>query len=88
MNIESLFNKDIRIKVLRAYLYKSMSHRQIQREILHLDAPARGGGFVAMQILHFYGIDGKKKGILSKSSIESEYKTASDEYRRALDLIL
>ena len=47
---------DREYKVLKAYLVDGWSHRKIQREILKLDAPARGGGFVAMDILHKYNI--------------------------------
>lgn len=66
------FDKYTELKVLRAYLIEGLSHRQIQREILNLPAPARGGGFVAMEILHKYGITGKYKGIYS-NIVEKEF---------------
>lgn len=44
-----------------AYLYEGKTQREIQNEILNLPAPVRGGGFVAMDILHHYGITGKKE---------------------------
>jgi len=56
--------------VLNAYLVEGRSHREIQREILHIPAPARGGGFRVMSILHEYGIKGKHKAIF-KSGVNS-----------------
>lgn len=59
-----VFDEDTILKVIIAYLYEGKSHRQIQREILNLPAPAHGGGFIVMDILHYYGINGEKKGFL------------------------
>jgi putative restriction endonuclease len=61
------FDDYIIAKVLHAYLIEGKSHRFIQREILELPAPAKGGGFVAMQILHEFNIKGKDKGILKNN---------------------
>ena len=58
--------------VLRAYLCDSLSHRDIQIGILGLDAPARGGGFKTMEILHKYGIKGDHKGILKGRVFDRE----------------
>jgi len=74
-------------QVIKAYLVESKSHRRIQEEILKIDAPVRGGGFVAMNILHHFGIDGAKKGILNRSSLEEEYKNAVGSYKKALELL-
>lgn len=63
------FDEDVILRVVIAYLYEGKSHRKIQREILGLPAPARGGGFVAMDILHGYEIDGSKKGILKNQNL-------------------
>ncbi|NQZ86664.1 MAG: HNH endonuclease [Colwellia sp.] len=75
------FNEDIIIKVLRAYLINSESHRTIQRNILGLPAPAKGGGFVAMEILHHYGIKGEHKGLLQNEVNLDDY---SDLFRLAI----
>lgn len=66
------FDKYTELKVLRAYLIEGLSHRQIQRELLNLPAPTNGGGFVAMEILHKYGITGEYKGIYS-NIVEKEF---------------
>ena len=63
---------DREYKVLKAYLVDGWSHRKIQREILKLDAPARGGGFVAMDILHKYNITGEYKAILKNLHLSKE----------------
>ncbi|WP_141719942.1 hypothetical protein [Domibacillus iocasae] len=58
-----------------------------QEEILQVDAPARGGGFLAMEILHRFGIDGSKKEIFLKKSLDEEYQNASGSYRQGLELL-
>lgn len=81
------YSEAIDVQVIKAYLVDSKSHRRIQEEILNLDAPARGGGFEAMKILHAYGIKGEKKGILTKSDIDYEYSRATGNYKTALLLM-
>ena len=58
------FDEEVILKVIMSYLYEGKSHRQIQREILGLPAPERGGGFIAMDILHHYEIYGDKKEVV------------------------
>ncbi len=64
------------LKVIKAYLVDGLSHRKIQREILDIPAPDNGGGYIAMDILHHYGILGIHKSILSDNNFED----AIDEY--------
>ncbi|MGZ3811871.1 MAG: McrB family protein [Mucilaginibacter sp.] len=90
--IKSLWDKYVakvpqEVRVIHAYLVRSMSHRQIQVEILKKEAPANGGGFEAMQILHDYDIPGPKKGILAKRTITEELTHASNQYKQALNLL-
>ncbi len=87
--LEMANNKNIPIeaRVIYAYLVKSMSHRNIQKEILEKDAPARGGGFLAMKILHDYEIRDDKKGVLQSATIESEISNANGKYLEALKLL-
>ncbi|WP_317196996.1 AAA family ATPase [Flavihumibacter profundi] len=87
--LELALNKNIptEVKVAHAYLVKSMSHRKIQEEILEKETPARGGGFLAMTILHDFEIKDEKKGILSKNSLDSEIYNATGKYLEALNLI-
>ena len=77
MAITDKFEQHIIAEVIEAYLKYGKSHRQIQREILNLPAPARGGGFVTMEILHYYNIKGDKKGILKTTSL-NELKDSED----------
>lgn len=78
---------ELHAKVIYSYLKKSLSHRGIQKEVLGQDAPARGGGFLAMQILHSYKIEGDKKGILNITPFSTEYNNANGKYLEALDLL-
>ncbi len=74
-------------KVIYAYLKKSLSHRKIQSDVLGAEAPARGGGFLAMEILHEFDIEGDKKGVLIKVPFSSEYQNAHGKYLEALELL-
>jgi hypothetical protein len=92
-HINSIWKSDqindskIHAKIIYAYLKSSLSHRKIQREILDEESPARGGGFLAMEILHGYEIEGDKKGILNKISFSDEYIKADGKYLEALNLL-
>lgn len=50
--------------VIKAYLQESWSHRKIQKDVLRLDAPVRGGGFEAMTILHKFGLKKEHKAVI------------------------
>lgn len=63
MKIEDLDEYTI-ARILHSYLVEEKSHRSIQREILGLPAPTNGGGYVAMEILHYFNIKGESKGLL------------------------
>jgi putative restriction endonuclease len=71
MKFDKLDNYTI-AKVLFAYLVKSQSHRRIQKEILGLPAPKKGGGFVAMEILHHFDLKKESKGLLINNFQEFE----------------
>jgi len=86
-NLKNPKNIPLNAKVIYAYLKNSLSHRKIQSEVLEEEAPARGGGFLAMEILHGYDIQGDKKGILMKIPFTTEYKSATGKYLEALDIL-
>ena len=72
------------IKIIEAYLIHGISQRNIQKSILGIDAPIRGGGYNAMEKLHKLGIIGEKKGRLKNKSIDDEIKNASGDYLKTL----
>ncbi|HWQ96708.1 MAG TPA: HNH endonuclease [Negativicutes bacterium] len=84
----NFFEEEVTLQVIMAYLYNGKSHRQIQREILGLPAPARGGGFIAMDILHNYNIHGDKKGLLQRIDILDALNNASEEFALALRKVM
>ncbi len=73
------YSNNTHLKVVNAFVVEGSSHREIQREILNLPAPARGGGYVAMNILHYYGITGKAKKALSNNSLKEFLKDAPEQ---------
>ena len=78
------YSEDVHLAVIKAFLIDSKSHRQIQREILNLPAPAHGGGFVTMNILHYYGISGEDKGLLKKKSFQEMLSGAPGNLKQIL----
>ncbi|KMT22311.1 HNH endonuclease [Clostridium cylindrosporum] len=81
------FTEEEVLKVVKAYLVDGLSHRKIQFEILGLPSPARGGGFVTMDILHHFNINGDKKGILAKEDINDLIKNSTGNYLEILKKI-
>lgn len=73
------------LNVISSYLYEGLSHRTIQREILGIPAPARGGGFIAMDILHHFNLKGDSKAILKKKSIQDIKTDENIELNNLLD---
>lgn len=55
--------------ILKSYLCESKSHRWIQENVMNLEAPTRGGGFAAMNVLHAYDVRNEQKGLLSGYSV-------------------
>lgn len=60
------------LKILKAYLIDGLSMREIQKKVIGIEAPARGGGFFAMEILHKYNVRGEQKGLLKNIKNEQE----------------
>ena len=76
---------EIDFRVIEAYLNNSWSQRDIQEEILGINAPTRGGGYKAMEILHRYGISKEYKGVLANQNLDRQLFEESrtiDEYLR------
>jgi hypothetical protein len=87
MAITDKFDNYLIAEVIKAYLIDGKSHRNIQREILDLPAPARGGGFVVMELLHHFNIRGDRKGILNEHSISELRENNDSDFIKALDII-
>lgn len=79
-----MYDEYLLAEVIKAYLIDGKSHRVIQREILDIPAPSRGGGFKAMEILHEFNIKGNKKGIF-----KNKERFEDDEIKpEAIDLLI
>lgn len=81
------FTEEEILKVIKSYLLDGLGHRKIQSRILGLPVPDNGGGYIAMDILHYYNIYGDKKGILVNKNINSLIENATGNYREALTKI-
>lgn len=78
------FTEEEVLMVVKAYLVDGLSHRKIQWEILGLPAPDRGGGYIAMDILHYFDIDGKKKEILKDKNIDELIQSSTGKFKESL----
>jgi len=78
---------EIEFRVVEAYLINGWSHRRIQSDILEIEAPERGGGFEAMQILHRFGITGEFKNVLAAQELNRELFQQSQNIEIYLDRI-
>lgn len=79
-----------RIKTVEAYLFKGLSHRKIDTEILGLDSK-KSKGYQAMAILHCLGLKAEFKGIFVGYSYElalDRMKQEEDEaYKCIIEII-
>ena len=60
---------NVDLLIIKAYLIDKSSYRTIEKTILKIPSPARGGGFVAKDILNSYGVEGKHKGTVTTNNI-------------------
>lgn len=78
----------LEIELAYEYLYNpDTSFRKLEKEVMKIDSPTRGGGYKARTIINNLGIEADKKGILSARSIDEELKNAMGTYRRTLERI-
>lgn len=75
------------LDAIEAYVCKCWSHRDIQKRILKIDAPSRGGGFRAMSLLHGFGITEEYKGILAGRGFNRKLFSAVYNIRKYLEVI-
>jgi hypothetical protein len=60
---------NVDLSIIKAYLIDKSSYRTIEKVILKIPSPVRGGGFVAKGILNSYGVEGKHKGFVYGKNI-------------------
>lgn len=75
------------LDVVEAYLCKGWSHRKIQKDILKIDAPVRGGGYEAMSILHSFGIRSEHKGIFKGQELDRDLFSEKRSIRGYLETL-
>jgi len=75
-------NEDL--SIIKAYLIDGLSFRSIERKILQIDSPARGGGFIAKGILNSYGIEAKDKGKVTVKNINELISNNTGKLKRTL----
>jgi hypothetical protein len=72
------------LRIIKAYLVQGDSYRTIEKEILEMESPARGGGFVAKNILNSYGVEGKHKNTITWRNIDDMIFAAKGTLERTL----
>lgn len=77
--------RELELRIVTEYLVNpKTSFRKLERQFMGLDSPARGGGFVAKNVVNSYGIVAEMKGILANNTIDSVIQNATGERRDAL----
>ena len=74
------YTPEERLRVVEAYLFKGLSHRRIDSEVLGLD-DSFSHGYQAMGILHYLGLNASFKGIF----IGMDVKTSISELKALKD---
>lgn len=63
------YSESQRSAVVKAWLFDGMTHREMDREILHLDSE-HSHGFQSMGILHYIGLNKEFHGLFKGMAIE------------------
>ena len=91
INTSSVIKKScdiLELELAKEYLFNpNTSFRKLEKEIMGIDSPNRGGGFKAKTIINNLGITAEKKGILYYISIEEEILNASGIYKKTLEQV-
>ena len=66
-----------RAEVVRSYLFKGLSHRRIDRDVLDLDMDS-SKGWQSMGILHFLGLNNPFKGLFFDMTVEEAIQELKD----------
>ncbi|MBR4826023.1 MAG: hypothetical protein IKZ86_14600 [Spirochaetaceae bacterium] len=64
----------LKAECLKAYLFDGLSFRRIEIDVMHIESPARGGGFKAQTLMRSFNISTELKGIFNHLSVEALYK--------------
>lgn len=78
-------SEDLEMQLAFEYLFNpNTSFRKLEMRIMHIDSPARGGGFKAKTIINNLGITADKKGIFILSDAKQEMEKARGIYKETL----
>ncbi len=78
-------SEDLEMQLALEYLINpNTSFRKLERGIMHIDSPARGGGFKAKTIINNLGITADKKGVLVFKDAKEEIQSATGLYKETL----
>lgn len=84
------YSPDERASVVIAYLFGAMSHRAIDKEILHLDNEY-SRGYQAMGILHYLGLVNAHKGFFKPLSLQEAIQelkaTNNNDFNEIIDIL-
>jgi len=80
--------KDLELRIVTEYLINpKTSFRKLERQFMGIDSPARGGGYVAKNIINSYGIVAEMKGVLASTPIEQVLQEATGKRKETLYLV-
>lgn len=68
----------LKAECIKAYLFDGLSFRRIELDVMHIDSPARGGGFKAQNLMRSYNLSSDMKGVFGQFSLETFHKKMVD----------
>lgn len=84
------YNEEQRRKVVYASLFEGKTHREIDKEVLHLDSDY-SRGWQSMGILHYLGLKKNFRGIFSGMTVAQAVAALEDtrdpEYKTLIDIL-
>ena len=86
-NNRSFFSNQEKARCLKAYLFDGFSFRRIEMDVLHLDSPARGGGFKGQMMMRDFGLVKDNKGMFSGRNLMDAINQSNGVVKIALEFI-
>lgn len=77
-----VYTDRLKAECLKAYLFDGLSFRRIELDVMHIDSPARGGGFKAQTLLRSYNISTDMKGLFNNLTLPALYNQMTENQEK------
>ena len=84
---KSQFTNHEKASCLKAYLFDGLSYRDLERDVLQIESPARGGGFKAQTMMRSFGLISANKGLFRGKTLDGAIRQANGTIKDVLKFI-